>query len=196
METEKHIAKAPETDAPGHPETAPAAGEAWYAVYTRSRFEKEVAAEFNLREINHYLPLVRREQRWKDRRKWVDFPLFPSYLFVRADFSDLEGWDRRIEILRVKGVVKLICSAAGLPLPIPDQEIFNIRTVLEKKLKVDPYQFDLKEGQSVRIRKGPLKGVEGTLIKRKKGHSLVLKVHLLQQAIVTELPAADVEAAS
>jgi len=165
----------------------------WYAVYTRSRHEKLVAEAYVLREVEFYLPLVTREQHWNDRRAMVDFPLFPGYLFVHEDFRE-HTWDKKMRLLEVKGVVRILCDHHGIPSQISDQEVFNIRTVLEKKMKVDPYRYVFYEGQPLRIRKGPLTGVEGHVMRRKGVHELVLQVHLLHQAVVVTLSAADVEA--
>jgi transcription antitermination factor NusG len=168
-------------------------GKRWYAVYTRSRHEKEVAREFTKRDVEHYLPLVRRERRWKDRKVMVDFPLFPGYVFARADLSGEEGWEYKQAIVRIRGVVRILSSKTGAPVHIPDQEIFNIRTVLEKKMKVDPYRGEFRTGQMVRIRKGALAGVEGRLLRRKGVYKLVLQVRLLQQGVQVTLSTADVE---
>ncbi len=166
----------------------------WYAVYTRSRHEKNVAHDFEKYEVEHYLPLYERERRWKDRRKMVAFPLFPGYLFVREDFEQKEGWVRRNLVLLPKGVVRILGNPQGEPIPVPEQEVFNIRTVLERKMKVDPYRYDFHPGQLLRIRKGPLSGVEGQLLRRRGVHKLILRVHLLCQAVSVTLSAADVEA--
>ncbi|MCU0723504.1 MAG: hypothetical protein MUC63_07805, partial [Planctomycetes bacterium] len=80
----------------------------WYAIYTRSRHEKDVAVEVEGLGAELFLPLVGREQRWRDRRRTVEFPLFPSYLFLREDFASEESWDRRREVLKIKGVVRIL----------------------------------------------------------------------------------------
>jgi len=166
----------------------------WYAIYTRSRHEKDVSDEYTELSLEHYLPLVSRDQRWRDRQRKVDFPLFPVYLFAHECFLGKEGWEKRVQILHAKGVVRILCDQEGTPIPVPDQEIFNIRTVLEKNMKVDPYQYEFYEGQPLRIRKGPLAGVEGHLLQRKGVQQLILQVHLLHQAVAVTLLASDVEA--
>jgi len=167
----------------------------WYAVHTRSRHEKDVTDELEKIPVDYYLPVTERERRWKDRRKKMEVPLFPGYVFVREDFSGEEGWLRKMHVLKARGAVKILSTPDGDPIPVPDQEIYNVRTVLEKQLKVDPYHYDFYPGQPLRIRKGPLQGVEGILIERKGIHLLILQVHLLCQAVAVTLPAADVEAA-
>jgi len=171
-----------------------AIGKPWFALYTRSRHEKDVASEYEEWGVEHYLPLVRKERRWKDRRQMVDFPLFPGYLFVRFDPAEEESWRTKAHILQPKGVVRILSTPGGDPLPVPDQEVFNIRTVIEQGMKVDPYRYEFCIGQILRVRKGPLAGVEGVLLQRKGVFKLILQVHLLCQAVEVTLSVADVEA--
>ena len=165
----------------------------WYAVYTRFRHERNIGPELEKMQLEHYLPVVIKERRWKDRRKKIEVPLFKSYVFVRCDLGGEPGWDLRREILRIRSVVRILSSSSGVPTPIPDQEIFNIRTVLERKMHVDPYEGEFRPGQMIRIKNGPLAGVEGVLQCRKGVHKIMLSVNLLNQAVAVTLSAEDVE---
>lgn len=166
----------------------------WYVVYTRSRHEKDVAEDFEDAGLEFYLPATVKERRWKDRRSKVEIPLFPGYIFLREDFTGEEGWARKMTALSPRGAVKLICAPSGDPIPVPDKEIENIRTVLEKDMRVDPHRYDFHPGQALRIRKGPLSGVEGIVVRRKGVYKLILQVHLLCQAVAVTIAASDVEA--
>ena len=55
----------------------------WFALRVRSRCEKVVAVAARSKGFEDFLPLHRRRQRWSDRSKWVEVPLFPGYLFCR-----------------------------------------------------------------------------------------------------------------
>ena len=165
----------------------------WYALYTRSRHEQSVAADLEKIEVERYLPIVTRERRWKDRRSKIDLPLFKGYVFVRCDLSGEAGWELKKAMLGVRSVVRLLADSSGVPAPIPDQEIFNLRTVLEQKMRVDPFEGQFRPGQAIRISKGPLAGVEGVLQHRKGATLLVLSVSLLNQAVSVTLSAEDVE---
>src|ERR1700748_35609 len=89
----------------------------WFALQTWPRFEKSVAADLEGKHHEVYLPLAVSERRWSDRRKRIEVPLFPSYLFLRT----FPGINFRIPVLRIKGVVKLL-GAGGVPSAIPDSE--------------------------------------------------------------------------
>jgi transcription antitermination factor NusG len=158
----------------------------WYAIYTRSRHEKKVAANLQERRIEVFLPLRTMVSRWKDRRKEVQWPLFTSYLFVRIPPA------MKVPVLQTAGVAHFVCSNRGMISPIPDDQIEAIRTLIASGLKYDPYPY-LKEGMTVRVRRGPLKGVEGILIGKKKKHLLVLSVDLIQQSTALEIDISDTD---
>lgn len=157
----------------------------WYAVYTRSRHEKKVAAALNDRGIDVFLPLRSVINRWKDRRKELQLPLFGGYLFVRI------APEMRVPVLKVGGVVRFVGNAAG-PVPVPEEQIEGIRKLVDSGLLYDPYPY-LKEGMTIMIKRGPLKGVEGILIEKRKKHLLVLSVDLIQQSAALEINISDTD---
>ena len=87
-------------------------GSSWYAVYTCARHEKKVKQQLDLRQIRCALPLYRAVHRWKDRRKELDLPLFPSYIFVNLALTN------RLRVLELPGVVSVVCSQ-GTPVVLP-----------------------------------------------------------------------------
>jgi transcription termination/antitermination protein NusG len=159
---------------------------AWYAIWTRSRHEQAVREQLERKGYEAFLPTITKWSRWKDRKKRVDWPLFPGYCFARFEP------DERIGILKVDGVVSII-SNNGMLSPIPEVEIESIRTLVESELAYDPVPR-IKEGDMVKVTHGPLKGVVGRLV-RKGAHSrLVLSVDLIGQAVSVEVDASDVKA--
>ena len=137
------------------------------------------------RQVDVFLPTITKWSRWKDRKKKIDWPLFPGYVFAR--FVP----DERIGILKVDGVVRII-SNNGMLSPIPVEEIESIRTLVESELAYDPVPL-IKEGDMVRVSHGPLKGVVGRLIRKGAHARLVLSVDLIGQAVSVEVDAADVK---
>lgn len=159
----------------------------WYAVHTRSNFEKIVARELVLKGLEQYVPTVREVHRWKDRKKVVEVPVFPGYVFFRT--NDCER--ARLQVLRTGGTVRILGRASGME-AIPDVEIESIRTLLESRL---PFQVHplLREGALVRVKWGPLQGVEGLLARIKNERRLVISVQMLSQSVSTEIDIADIE---
>ena len=99
----------------------------WYAAYTWSRHEKSVAKQLGERRVDCFLPLNRSWHRWKDRRREVALPLFPSYVFVRMELRE------RARVLELPGVVALV-TFQGLPAPLPEAEIEALRRGLEREI--------------------------------------------------------------
>jgi transcription antitermination factor NusG len=158
----------------------------WYAVQTRPRHEKKVAAELQERQVSFYLPLLPQVHRWSDRRKVVDVPLFPGYAFVHAQL-DLHI---RVSVLRIWGVLAFVGPQREAQ-AIPDSQIEDIQNLLATKMPLTPYPF-LKIGQRVRVRGGALDGLEGILVTN--GHKrLVISVESIQRSLSVTIEGYDVE---
>jgi transcriptional antiterminator NusG len=158
---------------------------AWYAVWTRSRHEQVVREQLERKGLEAFLPTITRWSRWKDRKKQIDWPLFPGYCFVRFNGGE------RLPVLKCTGVVNIV-SFEGKPAPIPDYELDSIRLLISSDIQYDPCPL-LKEGAMVEISGGPLKGVVGRLVRKDAARArLVLSVDLIGQGVSVEVDAADV----
>lgn len=142
----------------------------WYACYTRARHEKRVERVLRDRGIDSYLPTVARESQWKDRRKTVDWPLFPGYVFGRFTLRDVHT------VLTTPGIATIVRSN-GYPTPIPDDELENVRRVarvIGELGELPPVRPMLAKGQPVVISDGPFKGIFGFVAQlRNRGRVLV-----------------------
>jgi transcriptional antiterminator NusG len=158
---------------------------AWYAIWTRSRHEQAVRDQLEQKGYEIFLPTVTRWSRWKDRKKKVDWPLFPGYCFVRFDGRE------RLRILSCSGVVKIVGFNGDIA-PIPDEEIEGVRRLIASNQPYDPCPL-IREGMTVEVVYGPLKGITGRLIRKGTHTRLVLAVNLIGQAVSAEVDAADVK---
>ncbi len=158
----------------------------WYAIWTRSRHEQVVREQLERKQIEAFLPTITRWSRWKDRRKQVDWPLFPGYCFARFDPND------RLPVLKCAGVVNII-SFEGELAAIPEHEIESIRVLVTSELQYDPCPL-IREGTMVEVVHGPLKGVVGRLVRKGAHARLVLSVDLIGQAVSVTVDAADIRA--
>ncbi len=163
---------------------SPAQRVSWFALWTRSRHEQLVRSQLERKQIEAFLPTIARWSRWKDRKKRIDWPLFPGYCFARF------GPGARLPVLTCTGVVRIV-SIDGEPTPIPDPEIDGIRRLVETDLAFDPCPL-IKEGATVEVMHGPLKGVIGRLVRKNDKARLVLAVDLIGQAVSVEVDAGDV----
>ena len=157
----------------------------WFAVYTRSRHELAVKRQLDHKGIEGFLPTYRRISQWKDRKKTIDMPLFPGYLFVKI----LPG--HRSEVVKAFGVVSLVGDGCA-PLPVPEEQILNIHRLLEAGLRYDPHPY-LQVGHRIRIGNGPLAGIEGILSRKKNRSRLVVSVDLIERSVSVEIESWKVE---
>jgi len=157
----------------------------WFAAYTCSRHEKLVSRQLCERQINCFLPTYQSMRRWKDRRKEVEFPLFPGYVFVRIREAE------RLRVLQVSGVVQLVMSQ-GRPAPLDDSEIESLRNGIANGVLPEPHPY-LKIGRRVRVKYGPLAGIEGFLVRRKDKFRVVISIDLIMRSIAAEVQVADLE---
>ena len=165
----------------------PPATAQWFAIWTRSRHEQVVHDQLERKHIDAFLPTITRWSRWKDRKKKIDWPLFPGYCFARFDPDDA------LPILKCAGVVNIV-SFDGKPAAIPEYELDSIRILVGSDLQFDPCPL-IHEGMMVEVVHGPLRGVVGRLMRKDAQHArLVLSVDLIGQAISVEVDAADVKA--
>src|SRR4030067_1619730 len=125
----------------------------WYAIYVRPRHEFQVFGRLAKTGIEAFLPTVGRLSKWKDRKRLVEFSLFPIYIFVHINKDSKD----RLATLKIKGVIKFLGVSSNKPENIPDEQIVSLKRLVENKGALEPYPY-LKEGERVRIKDGPLAG--------------------------------------
>ena len=156
----------------------------WYAVHLKSHHENKVKKLLEGKGIETFLPVRRVTRKWSDRKKEIDFPLFPGYLFVHAPLVNKKL------IVQTPSVVKMVGTRE--PEPMPAGHIESIKRFMEEEIQFDPYPY-LIPGIAVEVMRGPLKGVHGVLAEKRGKHRLVVNVDLINNSIATEIDAADVQ---
>jgi transcription termination/antitermination protein NusG len=163
--------------------------ESWFALYVQVNHEREVINRLEQKHIGSFLPLVECWSKRKDRRKKVSLPLFPGYVFLRTILDNYT----HVHILKTPGALAILGNSEG-PLPIPPFQIDSLQTVLSSKspLALSPY---LKEGNWVRVVRGPMAGCMGILLRQnpKRGR-LIVSVDMICRSVSVELDVEDVEA--
>ncbi len=157
----------------------------WFALQVNSRKENWIFAHLVGKGYECFLPKYKSVRQWSDRRKQMESPLFPGYLFCR--FNPLE----RLPILKTPGVMEIVgCNRK--PIPIDEQEIQAIQRMMESSLVRQPWPY-LEVGERVRIQSGALRGLVGILVALKGNYRLVLSVTLLKRSVAVEIDAAAVQ---
>lgn len=155
----------------------------WYACYTRARHEKQVETQLKQRGLESYLPVVQQVRQWSDRKKAVQFPLFPSYVFGRFTLGEVHA------VLTTPGVSTIV-RASGYPTPIPSGDLENVKkfvaALAESGLEPDPRPF-LAEGQWVRVLEGPFEGVEGVVVERRGRKRVLVGLAVIGQGLEIDI---------
>ncbi|MCF8427601.1 MAG: UpxY family transcription antiterminator [Bacteroidia bacterium] len=158
----------------------------WYLLYTNPRAEKKVEVELQVRGFEVFLPIHKTLRQWSDRKKWVEEPLFKSYLFI---YTELEK--NFYSILSVPGVVKFV-NFEKKPAIVDAREIELVKLMLGNVSDLESLGYegmaDIEIGDAVKVMAGPLMGTEGKLVDRRGNKHLLIELVTMQQNLVVSIP--------
>jgi transcription antitermination factor NusG len=158
----------------------------WFAVQTRSRFEKKVASQLERKGLCVYLPLLAERRIWSDRKKTVTSPLFPGYAFVQID----ESRAIRQRVLQTSGLIGFV-HFGGMVIPVPQKQIDDLQFLQRANTDFALHPF-VRAGQKVRVRSGCLNGLEGMVLEQNK-RNLVISIEAIQRSIAIEMSGYELE---
>lgn len=130
----------------------------WYAVYTKPRWEKKVYGLLAEKGVEAYCPLNRVRKKWSDRVKWVEEPLFKSYVFVKV------AEEETASVRMVNGVVNFVYWL-GKPAIVKNKEIEIIRKFLNDYEEVQVVPLDLSTDSRITILHGALMDKKAKVVK-------------------------------
>ena len=154
----------------------------WYPFYTLPRHEKKIAALLERNGTEYYLPLLKVLRKWSDRKKWVEEPLFKSYIFVRTEYPSTDFY----KIVSLPGIVRSV-SFEGKPQPVTDNEIETIRQLLEHGYTMKAINTPLKKGTPVEISAGPLTGMRGEVMGPKGKRKFIVRINTINTALQVDI---------
>jgi transcription antitermination factor NusG len=161
-------------------------GDNWYAIYTKARHERKVTTILTFESYNTFYPTRRVLSSRKDRRKIIQRPLLPNYLFVNTRPCCLS------KVANTPGVAYVL-GYNGRPTPVSEEEIDSLRIVVRSGMDVAPHPY-LREGDRVFIKDGPFKGIVGILLKTDLHLcKLVVSIHLMNRSVAVTVPMTYVE---
>ncbi len=161
----------------------------WYAVHVKSRHEFVAAGELVRKGIEVFVPSVKKLRQWKDRKKLIEFPLFPGYAFVRVPVYP----GAFVDVLKTRGIAGFVTLEPGSSTQVDSGEIDSLRVLIGSGRDIDIYP-GLKEGTRVRITKGPLINAEGVLIRKIDEFVFVVNVEILGRSVAVKVAPHDVNA--
>ena len=151
----------------------------WFAVSVKPRHEKSVSKILELKDLESLLPLYRARQRWSDRTKELELPLFPGYVFCRFDMA------ARVPVLNTPGVFDIVRFGREF-VPVDSREIAALQQLMCSGLPSEPWPR-LELGEPVVVEIGPLAGCQGVLVEIRKQMRLLLSVTLLGRSVSVEV---------
>lgn len=156
---------------------------AWYVLWTRSHCEQLVSAQLSERGYRVFLPTIDAWSRRGGRRHLIRVPMFPGYLFMNVCLDKTSDTDVR----KARGLVTILGESWEQRATVPEAEVAAIQRLVYSRLPAFPHPY-LREGQRVRITRGPMADVEGILVRinPRKGF-VVLSVDLLQRSVAVEV---------
>jgi transcriptional antiterminator RfaH len=157
--------------------------EKWYAIYTKPRAEKQVNQRLIEEGVETFLPLQKTYRVWSDRKKLVEKPLLPSYLFVKIKAKNIH------HIYRVQGIVKFV-SFEGKPVSIPKKQIDTLRLLVNSDADIEVTSENFSQGDNVEVISGSLVGLRGELIRIGKKNRVVIRIDKLDQNLLLKIPIA------
>jgi transcription termination/antitermination protein NusG len=151
----------------------------WFALTVRHQHERRTSDALQDKGLETLMPVYRSRRAWTDRVKEIEAPLFPGYLLCRFALEE------KLRVMNTPGVAKIV-GFGGAPVPVRESEIEGLQAVISSGLALRPWPY-LKAGDRVRVERGPLRGIEGTLLAERGRLSLVIGVEILQRSVVVQL---------
>lgn len=159
----------------------------WYAVYVKSRAEKKAQTELRYKEIESFLPLQQKLRQWSDRKKWVEMPLIPGYLFVRISLKEHDA------VLQSNYVVSYV-RFEGTAAVIPDTQIDYLKLMLKQdNLNIEISQETFEPGQMIEVIAGPLIGLQAKLVRIKGKDKAAVELEQLGYSALIEISLEDIK---
>ncbi len=153
----------------------------WYACTTKPRAEKVAARELDGAGVEYYLPLLKTRRKWSDRIKWVELPLFRSYIFVRVNR------DNYIKVTSQYSVSRFV-TFEGRAVPIPEEQIETIRLLLNEGAELEVTSDKISPGEKIIVQAGPLLGLQGELIEYRGKRKVLVQIGELAEGLLVTIP--------
>lgn len=159
----------------------------WYALHTRSRFENVVLDGLTKKEVEAFLPRITVRSKRVDRKKMIQVPLFPGYLFVKTSLDPYE----RLEVVKTIGVVRFVGNIQG-PVPIPGESIESLKIMIQGGREI-LIGSRMKQGDRIMVVSGPFTGVTGEFVRYRGQGRVIVNIEALGQYAAVDVGEEDIE---
>jgi len=154
----------------------------WFVIYTKPHHEKKVTEQLSKVEVESFLPTIKTLRTWWDRKKYVDLPLFPSYVFV--NLKNVQSYFTSLHIEGILCYVKLGKEIAR----VSESVIDNIKLIIEhpKELEIS-YEY-FQPGNILLVKEGPFTGFHCEIVEFKGKQKILVRIDLLNRSILLNIP--------
>ena len=159
----------------------------WYALHTKSRFEKVVNDGLKKKTFDSFLPTTHVSSKRRDRKVMLDLPIFPGYTFVKTALTA----DEHLSILKTAGVVRVVGNNSG-PVSLHDDVVESLIIMVAAKQAINT-ESRFKQGEKVCVMHGPFAGLIGTFEKYRGIGRVYVNIDLLGQTASVEIDEDDIE---
>ena len=154
----------------------------WYVLYTKPNHERKAALDLSKSNIDHYFPTAQRLRKWHDRNKYVETPLFPSYVFAY-----ISGLKEYFQALEAYGVIHYI--RFGKEIAVLDSNTVNyLKKLMEIGNDLEVTVENFTPGQLVHIKEGAMTGVMGEVVEFNDKRKMLVRINLLGRNLLMSLP--------
>jgi transcriptional antiterminator RfaH len=154
----------------------------WYLLYTKPRHEKKLYERLNEMNISSFLPMCKKLRQLQERRRYVNEPLFPSYLFIYL--NDLQNYYNSVD---TDGALYYVRVGKKI-VQVNESVIHNIRLLVNKATEIQVYTRHFSLGQRLVICEGPLTGLTCELIQVDKKNKLLVRMDMLGRNVLVSVP--------
>ena len=160
----------------------------WHVIYVKSKHEKKIHQFLEKNNIISFLPLEKQHKYWADRRKWIEVPLFPSYIFVKVSSKEY------FKVFEHSSVKRYVCFE-GKPVIIPEDQIISIRAIIHSRIDYSIYNCHFQTNERVIITSGLLKGCNGEVLRQAGKNKLLLRLDDIGYSLVVNISRELIESA-
>lgn len=157
----------------------------WYVFYTYPKFERKVHEYLLKDNYESFLPMHWVVRQWSDRKKRLEVPLFPNYIFIKIERNKI------FEVLQTPKLISCV-TFNKIPAFLKQKEVESIKQIVQNEYPFE-VSTNLNIGDSVVITEGALTGMEGILVEERGNHRFALKIESLQQSVIVNVPSDCIE---
>jgi transcriptional antiterminator RfaH len=154
----------------------------WRVVYTKPRHEKKVSDQLAKYDLAVFLPMIKSLRTWGDRKKYIDLPLFPSYLFVKL--TDSQDYCRSMNL---DGMRYYLRSGKEIA-QVSESVINNIRILVNHSEHLEVSHERFQPGTFLAVKEGPFAGFTCEVVRYMGKEKILVRIELLQRCLLLNLP--------